>query len=523
MSDVVKRLELSTEIVKSWGQSRLPNGKSLTEQLTFDGLSLWDVMAPVMALFYVPAALSCQKPATFAQRLRPHVGLAKQRALNLIKRVPNMRGFDAASWPQSEAFLFIGFSGYMYRDVLRPVAECLAQKKRREGVVLHDELHFRNAPISMHLVRSQSIWGYWDGEVENEARALNKQLLAAIVELRALEAFPLLIQAAGKSLWPQMQNSFNWLFNFHLPLLVPQVAIARHILKRHRPALIISADVADARARVYSLLGRQLNIPSLEIQFGPNGAEGVEWQFLLADRVATWGETTRKALLEHGVQTEQISITGSPRHDSLVNVDANDVAKTRVRLGIPAGHAMVLCASTYQQKEYNSLSDPELLVSMKRAVFKAAGQVSGLCLVVKPHPIENVQETRRLIGAGCNILLVDPAEDIRELTKACDAFIGFGSTATVDAMIADKLTICPAFPGWIWSEMFVKSNAVLEPSSEEEVLSSLRSIVDGSIHKVKAELEPARLSFLQKWTYKIDGNSSERTAMLAMEMAADSQ
>jgi hypothetical protein len=134
-----------------------------------------------------------------------------------------------------------------------------------------------------------------------------------------------------------------------------------------------------------------------------------------------------------------------------------------------------------------------------------------------------VQETRQLIGTGSNIILVDTREDIRELTKACDVFIGFGSTATVDAMIGNKLTICPAFSGWIWSDMFVKSNAVLVPRSEEELLSSFRSIVNGSVDKIKVELEPARLSFLQKWTYKIDGRSSERAAMLATEIAVKSQ
>jgi hypothetical protein len=519
MNDVDKHVLKSAEIVKVWGQTQLPNGKSLAEHLTIDGFSLWDVMAPVTALYYVPVALSGTKPPSLAQQIRPRISLAKHRVLNLVKRGRNRGGCDVVGSP----FLFMGFSGYMYRDVLRPVAEYLAQNKGRESVVLHDEFHLRNAPASMHLVRSQSIWSYWNAKVENEARELTRQLWAAVVELRAMDAFSQLIQADGESLWLQMQNDFNWFFNFHLPLLVPQIAIARRILKHHRPALIISADVADVRARVYSLVGHQLNIPSLEIQFGPSGAEAVEWRFLLADHIATWGETTRQALLELGVQMRQITITGSPRHDSMVNVEANEVSKTRARLGVPVGHALVLCASTYQQKEYNSLSNPDLLVSMKRAVFKSAGEVEGLCLVVKPHPLENVQETRQLIGTGSNIILVDTREDIRELTKACDVFIGFGSTATVDAMIGNKLTICPAFSGWIWSDMFVKSNAVLVPRSEEELLSSFRSIVNGSVDKIKVELEPARLSFLQKWTYKIDGRSSERAAMLATEIAVKSQ
>ncbi len=519
MNDVAKRLERSAGIVKSWGQYRLSNGNSLAEQLTFDGLSLWDVMAPVMALFYVPVALSGQKAPTFAQRLRPHISLAKRRVQNMVKRLPNTRGGGDTRWPQSNAFLFMGFNGYMYRDVLRPVAECLAQNKGRESFVLHDELHISNAPISMRSVLSQSIWCHWDAEVENQARILIRQLRATVDELRLMEVFPLITQSQGESLWPQMQNAFNWFFNFHLPLLVPQIVIARHILKLHRPALIISADPADVRARIYSLVGRQLRIPSLEIQFGPSGTDGVEWQFLLADYVASWGEATRQALLKHGVQAQQISVTGSPRHDSMVNVDANDVAKTRARLDVPAGHALVLCASTYQQKEYNSLSDPGLLLSMKRAVFKSAGKVEGLRLVVKPHPLENMQETKQLIGIGRNITLVDPGEDIRELTKACDAFIGFGSTATIDAMIANKLTICPAFPGWVWSGLFVESNAVLVPRSEEEVLDCLRKIVDASVDKILAELGPARQSFLQHWVYKADGRSSERAATLAMELA----
>lgn len=519
MSAASRQLERSAGIVKRWGELSLPNGKTFAEQLTFDGISLWDAMAPTMALYYVPVALSSQRPPSLAQWLRPRVSLAKRKVLGLVKRRGYEREADA-QWPARPAFLFVGFSAYMYRDVLQPVAERLAGSNGQENVVIHDEHHPRRSLAPMSSIRTQSIWWHWDREAKADARTLDRQIKTAIAELRSMAAFPRLFRTEGESLWPLIDHGFNWLVHFHLPLLAPQVAIARHILKRHRPALIISADVADERGRVYSLLGRQLRIPSLEIQFGPNSAEGIEWRFLSADRIAAWGETTRDTLLGHGVPPQRVTITGSPRHDSLVNVSASEVAKTRARLGIPDGQAMVLCASTYQQKEYNSLSDPELLVSMKRAVFRAADLASGLCMVVKPHPLENVQETKQLIGAARNVVVVDPADDIRELTKACDAFVGFGSTATVDAMITGALTICPAFPGWIWSDMFVKSDAVLVPRSEDEVRDSLQRVVDGSMDRVMAELEPARQTFLQELAYRVDGRSSERAAAMAMEMAA---
>jgi hypothetical protein len=412
----------------------------------------------------------------------------------------------------------MGFSGYMYRDVLQPVAERLSEKNGCDCLILYDEMHSGQFNASINSLQYDLIWSYWDTQVANEIRDLNAELLSAIRELKAMETFPRLIELEGVP-WRNFQDSINWLFNFHLPLLVPQIAISRRVVTMHRPKVIISADVADPRARIYSLVGHHLGIPSFEIQFGPNGKEGVEWQFMLADHVATWGETTRQDLLEHGVLDRCITITGSPRHDIWVNIDVNKADKARVRLGIPSGYVIVLCASTYQQKEYNSLSDPGLLSKMKRAIFKSVGAAERVFLVVKPHPLESVEEIKQLIGSAKNIAIADPSEDIRELIKVCDAFIGFGSTATVDAIIANKLTICPVFSDWLWSNMFVNSNAVLVPRTEEDLAELFCSIGDGSVEKLRELLEPYRAVFLQQLAFKIDGRSTERVAMAVEEIS----
>jgi len=517
MDDVSRQLERSVGIVKMWEVTQLPNGKTLAEQLTFQGVSFWEIMAPVLALYYVPVALSAgTQQSSILKQLRPHVTLAKRNLLSLIQR--NKSTQNHVEWKKESTFLFLGFSTYMYRDVLNPVADHLATNRQKSSVVIHDGA-MRKAIMPEDLITYQSIWQHWDRNIKMETQHLRKQMQQGIDELLTMNILPQIINADEVMLWPQMKNAFNWLFRFHLPILIPQAVLARHILNRFKPSLIISADVADPRTRLYSLLGHQMGIPSLEIQFGPNGSEGVEWQFVIADQVATWGDTTYEVLLNHNVPAEKITITGSPRHDNLINVSADEIAQTRKRLNIPPASAMVLCASTYQQKEYNSLSDPELLVSMKKAVFQAAGEIDGLCLVVKPHPLENVQETKQLIGNAKNVLLLNAGEDIRELTKACDAFIGFGSTATVDALIANKLTICPSFKGWIWSDPFVKSNAVLVPRSEEEIVDIFKKITDYSYKEIIKEMDPARQNYLYKLAYKIDGHSSERITSIAIEMA----
>jgi hypothetical protein len=522
MDDTIRTLHRSVGLVKAWAQAQLPNGRTLAEMFTLEGLPLWDVVAVDLARLHVPKALSQgRRSSSFTQRARPYLSWAKQTSLGLIRRQRSSQG--CVKWPPKSVFLFLGFSAYIYRDVLQPVVARLAESTEIRTVSLHDGQQGRTNAWLSEGDRFQSIWQHWDNETEAKASVLRRALKKAIVELRTTGMLPRIIQDQGWLLWPHMRDVFDWFFRVYLPLLLPQASIAWHILERHRPALVISPDVADPRTRLYCLFGRQLGIPTLEIQFGMCGEDSIEWQFSEADQLAVWGEMARDVLLAHGVPTEKITITGSPRHDGLVKVSDAEVARTRARLGVPEKSAMVLLASAYQLKAYDKFSDPELLRLMKRAVFQAVDQVAGVCLVVKPHPLEDVRETKQLARKRRNILFVDPRADICKLIKVSDAFVGLGSSATLDALISNKLTICPAFPGWIWSDLFVKSGATLVPRSAEDVVRSLQIVVDCSCTRVLVDLEPARQRFLSQWVYQADGRASVRIETLARQMAKIAQ
>ena len=517
MGNLIDDLEISVSFIKKWGAFRLPNGKTLNEHFTFNDMPFWEIMTPYIALYEVPQALSNTVSKNIAlSYFRPNISLAKRNVLNRIKCFKVNKN-KSNNWPEHSVFLFLGFSGYMYRDVLDPVAEYLINEKGRSCIMLHDGSE--NQSITSSAINSQSIWKYRDKEIEVEIKCLQKQIKKAVRQFQEMNIYQEMINDVDYTLWPKLKNTFNWLFSFHLPLMVPQVVIARHLLNRYSISLILSPDLPDPRVRIYELLSRQLNIPLLEVQFGPNGDEGVEWRFNIADRIATWGNNTYNKLLKHGVNSDIISITGTPRHDYMAKKLSNiEILQMRKLLGIPESAAIILCASTYQQKEYDSLSDPGFLISMKKAVFEAADQIEGLVLVVKPHPLENVDETKKIIGKLKNIIVVDPKLDIRILIKTCDAFVGFGSTATVDSLIAKKLTICPSFSGWIWSNMFVESNATIVPRTPSEIVSAFQKVVNGSSEEILAKLESARQKFLEDWAFKCDGNAAERIGLVALEL-----
>ena len=518
MSDIIKTLQYTSHLIKMWGLSRLSNGRTLADILTLDGIPFWDAFAVDLARIYVPAALSVDKTSSIiSQMIKLYLIRAKYGLRNFVRNRHSMYG--CSSWPAGQTILCLDFSEHMSRDVLQPLVTHLTEQKGINVVSVRDK-SWANASVCSHQNGLyQTVWEHWDQQAGLQVSKLRKELYRIESDLRASNDLMNIIRDDSRCIWTQLENVFNRFFRADLPNFIPQAVVAKHILENHRPVLVISPDVADPRTRVYTLLCRQMGIPCLDVQFGLAGDAGVEWRFFLANKLAVWGETAKEVMLNHGIPEEKIIITGSPRHDCLVNVLDTEVKSVRARLGIPEKDAMILLASAYQLNAYNEYSNPELLCSMKRSVFEAADKTQGICLVVKPHPVEDVRETRSLARRYKNIIFVSQKSDIRDLTRVCDAFVSFGSTATVDALVSGKLVVCPVFPGWIWSDLFKNTGTTLVPTSAAEVLEVFRLVANGTHEGAKAKLEPARQNFLTQWVHRADSLAAERVAKLALQMA----
>lgn len=518
MYNMIETLQYTTRLVKMWGQSRLSDGRTLSEVLTMKGIPFWDAFSVEWARNFAPEALSVDTTSSnISQMIKPYLVRAKYGLRDFVRNRRSTQG--CSSWPTDQTILCLGFTDYIYRDILQPVAIRLAGYPACKVVSLSDKSWHKANRRPHQNVLCQTVWEHWNPQVVMQVTKLRKELYRIESDLRASNDLMNIIRDDDRCLWTQLENVFYRFFRTYLPLLVSQAAVAQHILENHRPALVISPDVADPRTRFYTLLCRQMGIPCMEVQFGLAGDDGVEWQFFVADNVAVLGDTSKEAIIKHGIPIEKIIITGSPRHDCLVNVPDAEVKSLRVTLGVPNASAMVLLASAYQLHAYDVYSNPELLHSMKRSVFEAADKTQGICLVVKPHPCEDVRETRALAGKYKNIIFVSQKSDIRELTRACDAFISFGTTATADALILGKLVICPVFPGWIWSDLFNNTGATIVPTCSAEVLEVFRLVAIGKHEGIKEKLDPARQKFIANWIYRADGRSTERVANLALKLA----
>lgn len=516
--NAIDTLNYSASLVEKFGKSKLPNGKTLAETLTVEGIPYWDVFSAEFAHSHIPLVLASDASSeSIMHRITPYLIRLKHMARDFVRHHHNTHG--CSTWPTGQTFLCLGFTHQMYRDVLQPVVARLVMRKDCHIVVLNDQYWPDVKLSSAENCKYQTVWQHWNEQVGKQVPKLQKSIYQVVEDLQLSNALSDMIPDTDRHLLTNFKNLFNRFFRAYLPLIVPHVVVARHILEKHRPAMVISPDTADSRTRVYTLLCRLMNIPCMDIQFGLTGDEGIEWRFLAADCVAVWGDTSKEAMLKQKVPEERIIITGSPRHDCLINPSKSEVKSKRAILGVPEKSALVVMASTYYLKTHDKYSDPNILRAMKRAVFKAADKTPQIFLIVKPHPVENVGETRALFGKSQNVIFVERQSDIRKLIRICDAFISFGSTATIDALIAGRLTICPIFPGWVFSDLFKKSGATFIPESYEEIINIFRMVAKGSHHNIKARLEPARQDFLKRWVYRTDGMAAARVEALALRLA----
>ena len=121
------------------------------------------------------------------------------------------------------------------------------------------------------------------------------------------------------------------------------------------------------------------------------------------------GETSRRVLMSYGVPDRKITVTGSPRHDSLVKASRSEKGWTSARLRVNRAKVVVLFASSYSVGVYEHTSDAnsKALNSVKKAVIQASEEVTGICLLVKPHPLENVNDSKRLASGYHNVMFAD--------------------------------------------------------------------------------------------------------------------
>ena len=515
VNNITAQLKLSSHLVERWGVAMLPDGRSLQGALTLEGISLWSVVSSDLASTGVAKRLSNKSSnTTFKDQFIQTLKNTARRLMFDAKRKLYPGSGKLDFFPDGDVFLFLGFSHYIYRETLEPVARKLQDISNSSVVVIDDQYKDYTRSVVSGELRQSTVWQFSPPDIEANIDMMRRSLNREKSYLVQSDILKRIIEDTGCP-WAEFKPLFDWLLDTYFHRLIVYIAIAKYIIARHRPSLIISPDVNDPRTRIFCLAGRLANIKTLEVQFSFSSPANVEWKFFIADHLAVTGPNNYDQMLCHGIHPSMMSITGSPRYDhSVYRGPLATSREIRSFYKIDDKFNVVLFASQpfYHEAFINAKIREEMILDL----FSSASESSGQLLLVKPHPFDRVSELKTLARGFRNIVFADGRVDIRFLINACNAFVTFFSTTTFDALVMRKPTMHLAYPDAYHDKTFENCDAIIRAVCKADVMSFFSPGKNNEIYGVVASRELARVNYLNGWLYGQDGQATDRIASIAV-------
>jgi glycosyltransferase involved in cell wall biosynthesis len=236
-------------------------------------------------------------------------------------------------------------------------------------------------------------------------------------------------------------------------------------------------------------------------------------------RVAVWGEYSRELLVSMGADPAKIEVTGNPLFDDLAE-GKFDPEGVRESLGMRAGEKLVVYASC-NPVNIGWWTEDEVRRTV-RAVRMAVEDIQECRLVVRPHPTEREEVYREHLGGETERVRVSRAERLYGLLSACDILItdasvvGFEAAVMGRPVIVVNLTGKP-YPTRDYPALLVREGVALEARNVENLRRWISEILAGG--EMAGRMRERRDKFIERYCYRLDGNSSERVADLIERMA----
>ena len=227
------------------------------------------------------------------------------------------------------------------------------------------------------------------------------------------------------------------------------------------------------------------------------------------DCFAAYGEFVKATLCEIGAfPQDRVAVVGSPRFDHLVR-DAVDSASARDLLGLPRDKHIILLAT--QIYPWFKLA--------ARALFEAVRERGDVVVCVKMHPHDRTLDEYRCLAAEVGAADVRfYSERFAELLAACDVLVSGSSTATLEAILLGRRTICINFSTEPDRYPYVAEGGSLGATNAAGLRAAVAAALDP---RLRTQHETARRQFLERHLGPtVDGRAANAFVALVQEIIA---
>ena len=273
-------------------------------------------------------------------------------------------------------------------------------------------------------------------------------------------------------------------------------------------AILVFADNHPPN-QAYVLLARRAGVPAIMLQHGLD-CEPYCLEQAYASVIAVWGEARLKRYQQQSLyQPDRIAVTGHPEYDHL---------RWPQQLN-RAGHYWLWVTRPHgSEKCYFPSRSPQEGVDILAALLVALEQTPAARLVIKPHPLENLEVYRDQISQaqlGDRVELTTTS--VTKLLPEASLVIAEDSTAGLDAMFSGKVLIHAHFAPVPPVLPFVDYEAALPAYSAamlQEALEQIQHLTPAQ----EASLLQGQCRFINDYAGACDGQAAQRITALVYDV-----
>jgi len=302
------------------------------------------------------------------------------------------------------------------------------------------------------------------------------------------------------------RRKLKYLFLIYFPEMIRYIEVVNNMLSVEKPKLLAVMNEITTLGNIAVHIAKQKGIKTLCVQHGAIGNDPGSFVPVSVDKVALWGDSSKRTLINEGASKEKIVITGAPQFDNIRKFNAEIKEGISREIGLDFSKKYVLL--TTQNYPY--------MEKTVRYLCKAIKSIPDLQIVIKTHPAEYSTKKYRNIMKEFGIKGIVTNKYLYPLMKECSVMITISSTTGLEALIMGKPLITINLSGKPDVMPYAESGVAIGIHKPEDIKPAIKSVLKDK--DVRKKLVKKIKLFIYDQCYKMDGKASERIVDLIKKM-----
>jgi hypothetical protein len=307
-----------------------------------------------------------------------------------------------------------------------------------------------------------------------------------------------------------------------ISLKIPAVIDSHlRVLKAISPSTILVLDERNFRIESLGLLAERLNISTVNVQHGIIHDTPL-WSEFPYSKFCVFGEAYKKILVKYGTEERKIEVTGDPRLDEPLKRKYPNREEILAKLlkekdiSVSRDDVLILFAAQYSERRFSDA----LLYKTLKPLLEAISPYGNVVLIIKLHPLGEGREEGYFEALkevkGVKTILVRKY-DLYELLSLVDLVALHTSTVGFEAIALGKKVFVINLTGGPDEAPYVSEKVGIGAYNSQEVKEKIEKFMKGEYSSFPSQNDYD--SFIRKYFYKLDGESSGRIAEVIKRIA----